>query len=375
MNVKKISLINYRNIENLDFMPSDTINIIYGDNAQGKTNIIEAIWLFTGNGSFKGSRMQEVMKFGSEKTLLKTDFSDNERTQTAQIKLISKENKLEKKLSLNNVDYKSISQLNGQFFAVVFTPILISSMHSAPKNRRSFLDAAISQIKPQYKQYLHTYDKLIMQRNALLKDCHKDLKQQLEVWDIQIARIGTALYLYRKDYIGKLLIFCKKYYIGISSKTEEFNINYISTTFSEEHNINSYTEQAVEIYKNKLAESLSQDIKNGSTQCGIHRDDIDLLINDLSVKKYGSQGQQRSAVITLKLSEAALLKRVTGENPIILLDDVMSELDEKRQEYILNHLSDMQVFITCCDVANIKKLKKGKVIKIENGKLIQEYNI
>lgn len=374
MNLTSLTLNSYRNINQISISPSDFINVIYGDNAQGKTNIIEAIWLFTGNASFRGARYQEMISFNKKKAGIEIRFKDEKREQKASIVLLN-EGSLTKRIRLNNVEVKRFSELTGNFFAVVFSPTHLSLVTDGPKNRRNFLDAAISQIKPQYKEYLSTYEKLLSQRNSLLKSNFSNLEQQLDIWNIQIAKAGTIISIYRNDYIKKLTEICKKYYKGLSSQKEEFDIKYISTIYDNIDEITSYNDAAIDIYYQKLKQNFEVDIKNGFTTSGIQRDDIELLVNKLEVKTYGSQGQQRSSVITLKLGEANLLKKVTGENPVMLLDDVMSELDEKRQDYILNHVADMQVFITCCDKENIKKLKKGKVYKIEGGSVIEKEEI
>lgn len=374
MNLTSLTLNSYRNINQISISPSDFINVIYGDNAQGKTNIIEAIWLFTGNASFRGARYQEMISFNKKKAGIEIRFKDEKREQKASILLLN-EGSLTKRIRLNNVEVKRFSELTGNFFAVVFSPTHLSLVTDGPKNRRNFLDAAISQIKPQYKEYLSTYEKLLSQRNSLLKSNFSNLEQQLDIWNIQIAKAGTIISIYRNDYIKKLTEICKKYYKGLSSQKEEFDIKYISTIYDNIDEITSYNDAAIDIYYQKLKQNFEVDIKNGFTTSGIQRDDIELLVNKLAVKTYGSQGQQRSSVITLKLGEANLLKKVTGENPVMLLDDVMSELDEKRQDYILNHVADMQVFITCCDKENIKKLKKGKVFKIEGGSVIEKEEI
>lgn len=374
MNLTSLTLNSYRNINQISISPSDFINVIYGDNAQGKTNIIEAIWLFTGNASFRGARYQEMISFNKKKAGIEIRFKDEKREQKASILLLN-EGSLTKRIRLNNVEVKRFSELTGNFFAVVFSPTHLSLVTDGPKNRRNFLDAAISQIKPQYKEYLSTYEKLLSQRNSLLKSNFSNLEQQLDIWNIQIAKAGTIISIYRNDYIKKLTEICKKYYKGLSSQKEEFDIKYISTIYDNIDEITSYNDAAIDIYYQKLKQNFEVDIKNGFTTSGIQRDDIELLVNKLEVKTYGSQGQQRSSVITLKLGEANLLKKVTGENPVMLLDDVMSELDEKRQDYILNHVADMQVFITCCDKENIKKLKKGKVFKIEDGSVIEKEEI
>lgn len=366
MKLDKIELKNYRNIKNMEILPCKGINVIYGDNAQGKTNLIEAIWLFSGNNSFRGSKFNDLIMFNENYSSLNIDFSNKQRIQKAKIILSTK-----KKISLNGVELKSISELNGTFYAVVFSPVHLSLIKDGPKNRRRFIDIAVSQIKTQYENYVQRYDKLIEQRNALLKNTHlyKNLEQNIDVWDLQIAKIGTIISIYRNDYINKLEKYAKKIYEELSSNRESFRICYVSTVFKDIKTITEYNDDNVLLYYNNLKENFNTDLKQGYTTTGIHRDDLDIYVDDKSVKMYGSQGQQRSSVIALKLAEAKLLKKVTGENPVMLLDDVMSELDVLRQNYILNHVKDMQVFITCCDILNTLKLNNGCIFNIKNGAL------
>lgn len=368
MKLNELNINDFRNISKMKMCPCDYINIIYGSNAQGKTNIIEAIWLFSGNQSFRGAKQQELIMFEKEAAVLNIKFEDNKRVQEASLIFSNK-----KKIKLNGVELKTFSELNGNFYAVVFSPAHLSLIKEGPKNRRKFIDIAISQIKPQYKNYLNTYDKLLEQRNALLKcsNTYTDLKNDIDIWDIQIAKIGTIISIYRNDYIKKLHKAAIEIYNGISNSKEKFDLKYVSTVYSNIENVSVYEDEQVDIYYNKLKETYMNDVKQGSTSCGIHRDDIDIFIGGHSVKTYGSQGQQRSCVIALKLSEAKILKKVTGENPIMLLDDVMSELDEMRQDYILNHVKNMQVFITCCDVSNTVRLDNGRIFKIDKGEITE----
>ncbi len=371
MKLNEIELINYRNISHMDVKPCPGINVIYGDNAQGKTNLIEAIWLFTGNSSFRGAKTGELIRFDQTDTRLSVSFSDREREQKASIQLNGAS---KKKILLNGMVCKTAADLNGSFYSVVFSPAHLSFIKDGPKNRRKFIDIAISQIKPQYKNYLCQYEKLVDQRNALLKNAsqYRDLEQNMEIWDRQMAKTGTIISIYRGDYVKKLQIIAKTVYEGLSAQRETFEIGYLSTVFENLPEVTAYEDRWVELYYQKLRESFPTDLRQGFTSVGIHRDDLEVFIDGKSARTYGSQGQQRSSVITLKLAEASLLKKVTGEDPVMLLDDVMSELDESRQDYILNHLKNMQVFITCCDVSNAARLQSGKIFRIEAGSLAEE---
>ena len=189
----------------------------------------------------------------------------------------------------------------------------------------------------------------------------------LEIWDVQLAKLGTILSIFRKDYLEKLKAVGQKIYSGFSGGKEQIGMEYRSTIYPNSKELKIYSDELIDEYRNMLEESREDDIRLKSTTKGIHRDDFEIEIDGLSAKQFGSQGQQRSCAITLKLSEAALLKNITGEDPVVLLDDVMSELDQQRQHYILNKVKDFQVFITCCDLINTLQLEEGKIFYVEDG--------
>lgn len=348
------------------FEADPRINVIFGNNAQGKTNLMEALWLFTGNRSFRGAKEAEMISFGKESTRLTVTFDCDGREQTAQLMLGER-----KKHHLNQVPVKSTSEFAGRYYAVVFSPSDLSFVKDGPEKRRKFLDIAISQLKPVYQKYLNQYNRVLIQRNALLKDLNyrPSLEPTVELWDLQLAKLGTILTSFRMDYLKKLNGFSGRIYEGISSGAEQVAFFYRSTVFPEEFGGGGYTDENIGEYVKVLAAGREEDKKFGSTSAGIHRDDIEILINGKSARLYGSQGQQRSCVLALKLAESELLRHVTGESPVMLLDDVMSELDADRQDYILNHLENQQVFITCCDLSNTLRLKSGSIFKVEHGEI------
>ena len=366
MEVLSLATERFRNLSDAEIVFGPRINVLFGDNAQGKTNLIEAIWLFSGAKSFRGSKDNEMIAFDAETTSLTLRFRNHQREQTAKIQFGGKE---KKKVWLNKVPMESQRKLAGSFYAVVFAPAHLSIISEGPKNRRKFLDSAISQINPQYADYLIRYEKVLQQRNCLLKDCYKNLslRDTIELWDNQLAKIGSILTIYRKDYVSKLNDAAEKIYQGLSQNKEKIAVSYSSTVFGEEEKISVYEDSVIEKYFRALSEHLEEDIRTGMTSVGVQRDDIEVMIDGYSAKTYGSQGQKRSCALTLKLAEASLLHSITGENPVILLDDVMSELDAHRQDYILNHVKNDQVFITCCDISNALRLKQGQVFYLENG--------
>lgn len=358
----------FRNLRDIKLSAHPKMNILYGGNAQGKTNILEAIWLFTGQKSFQNARDVQMIQNGENYSNLKLDFQDSRRGQNIKLRLEEKK----RTVLLNDVKLKSSSELSQNFSAVIFSPVHLEIASDGPAVRRRFLDDAISQINIKYADYLSQYEKVLDQRNSLLKDLKRYpyLEGTLDIWDMQLAKLGTIITIYRNDYISRLKKYASEIYEGFSK--EEFKIEYSSTVFENAENIKKYTDSNINDYYNNLASSREKDTVLKYTSAGVHRDDLELSINQLAVRNYGSQGQKRSVVLTLKLSEARILKDVTGENPIILFDDVLSELDESRQEYLLNRLGEFQVFITCCDPANTTRHKNGKVFHIKNGDIIEQ---
>ncbi len=353
MKVNKIKIQNFRNISDIYLEFDDEINVICGENAQGKTNIIEALWLFSGAKSFRGTKDNEYIKFGEKKAKIYTEFNMLGVENNAQIVFEDK-----KTAFLNEKKLSNTSSLAGKFNAVVFSPSDLTLVTDGPDKRRRFLDTAIGQLYPNYIEILRNYTRAVMQRNKIIKDYRYDktLSVMLDVFETEIVDMGNKITEYRKRYINILNKYVSKIYSGISSGKENVEIFYVSK--------NKILDN--EILKN----SRQNDMFTATTSVGPHRDDIVFKINEISARNFGSQGQKRSVALSLKLAGAEVIKEISGEYPICLLDDVMSELDEGRQNYILNHIRNWQSFITCCDTSNIKNLKAGKVINIRNGGVI-----
>lgn len=363
MNVNYLQVKNFRNIEKCEIEPCDSVNIIYGQNAQGKTNLLESIWLFTGCRSFRGSKDSELINFNSAKAVLDMDFTAFDREHQAHLEICEG-----KKFTLNGIK-KTSGQIMGNFLSVVFSPVHLSLVKEGPYERRRFLDIAISQLKPKYAVTLSNYNKAVAQRNILLKDIafHSELYDTLDIWEDRIAFFASEIVRQRLGYINKLSLYSQEIYDGLSSGREELSISYLQQTVI----AGDSKQELYENTKNQLYLSRKNDLTTGFTSVGPHRDDLDIKIDGLSARNYGSQGQQRSAALSLKLGEAAVIKSFSSEQPVALLDDVMSELDETRQNYILNHIKDWQVFITCCDPSTVKNLKSGKKIELRGGKIIK----
>ena len=346
MLVKKIEFTNFRNLENTALCPKDGINVIFGNNAQGKTNIIECLWLFTGGRSFRGSKDSELIAFDSDHAEIRLEFNSEGRDQCIELNIRNGK----RSATLNDVPKKYISQIIGSFTAVVFSPDHLTLIKNGPEERRAFIDGALCQIKPAYAVQLSRYKKILGERNALLKDIprHRELEDTLDIWNEKLAAEGAAVARTRALYTEGLKKHAALFYDGISEGRESLEIEY-KISFRAENTMSS-SEMSQMMLEN-LRKRQSDDIYLGYTTTGPHRDDLSVKINGKEARSFGSQGQQRSAVLSLKLAEAALLAEKKGEAPVILLDDVLSELDPSRQDYLLSRLEGMQVFITCCELS------------------------
>ena len=363
MRVNKLEVNGFRNIKKAELIPCGGINIIYGENAQGKTNFIEALWLFTGEKSFRNSKDTEMINFKTKKADLSLKFFAEGREKEAEISIEDK-----KRVILNKIPLQSASKMNGKFCAVVFAPSHLSLIKGGPHERRHFIDMAICQLKPQYNALLREYGHTVIQRNTLLKDIqyHSELLDTLEIWEEKIANYGSKIIAERNDYIDRLQVVAEDIYSGFSQGKESLKIKYIQSS-----NITATAQSDIcEQLKEAIKSSRKNDMQYAVTSVGPHRDDIDIEINGCSARTFGSQGQQRSVVLSLKLGEATILKNFMGEIPVMLFDDVMSELDLNRQDYILNHIKGWQVFITCCEPSPILKMSDGRTFHIENGEIV-----
>ena len=363
MTVNSVKIKNFRNIADLSFTADNGVNVIYGENAQGKTNILESIWLFTGCKSFRGAKDNELIKFGEDFAKINLDFCDNSREKKSEITITDKK----KNASLNGVSLRSTAELIGSFYAVIFSTVHLSLIKDGPSARRKFLDTALCQLKPSYAEHLAGYKRALVQRNALLKDLHlnSELYDMLDTWDDQLARYSALVIKERLQYVDLLSDYSKSIYSGISENKESFSVFY-SKNICKDISVKDIYLSEIENLKN----SRKEDILSKTSTVGPHRDDLEILINNVSARSFGSQGQQRSCALALKLGESEIIKKVTGETPVALLDDVMSELDEKRQDYVLNHINDRQVFLTCCDPSQVLRLCGGKSFLIKGGEII-----
>ncbi len=360
MIITSLCLENWRNIEKCLINPHSEVNVIYGDNAQGKTNLIEAIWTGSGFSSFRGGKESEFLRFGKDSAHMQILFFSEERNQKIDY-LIKKETK---KIFLNDVNMKSPSSLSEAFKCVVFSPENLSLLSGSPQCRRKFLDTALSGLKPSYHKLINSYKRAVEQRNALLKEISRKSRIEylwdcLDMFENHIANMGSKISSQRNALVEKLLPFSTEFFEGLSGSREILSIKYTGEIYAGEN--------GKQLLKKELEESRNEDIRLLSTCKGPHRHDLELLINGISARDFGSQGQKRSAALALKLAEASVIAEYTGEQPIILLDDVLSELDFSRQDYIINRLEGRQVFITCCDPTPVMKMTGGKAFYTSGG--------
>lgn len=374
MFVERLATQNFRNLTDCEIFPCEGVNVIYGDNAQGKTNLLEGLWLFTGGHSFRGAKDSELPRLDREKgcnmqsAALALDFFSEERPQKAVLNIDGGR----RSSVINGVKKKNGAALVGKVRAVIFSPEHLLLVKEGPQRRRSFIDGALCQIKPGFAGGLSIYNRALQQRNALLKDMarYPELRDTLEIWDMRLAKLGVTVMAERMQYVNRLIPRVKEIYSGISKGREEIEIKY-SPSVKLDFEKFSHS-GAEEIFLAELKRTLHSDMRSGFTSAGPHRDDMDIEINGLSARAYGSQGQQRSAVLALKLAEAETLAGISGEAPIVLLDDVMSELDQSRQDYLLNHLHGRQVFITCCSPETVSLQETGKRFRVDGGVITAE---
>lgn len=369
MKITNIKIDGFKNI-NIDMKVTPTVNILVGENANGKTNIIEALWLATGCRSFRNLKDKDIVDFTKETATVEITYTTRERENKIKF-IVDKNNPRDKKVYLNGVKKKSLSQLFGNLKCIVFTPEDLELSKGAPENRRTFLDICVSQLKPVYIMHLNKYNDILSQRNMLLKDIQmgKGDVSLLDIYDEQLAFHGTNISVMRDEYTNILRECAKRVFSDMSRGHEYLTLLYHSTVFEDLRRPDN--ELLKKQYEEKLFSSRNDDIQAGFTTTGIHRDDIILFVNDMNLREYGSQGQQRSVALSLKIAQAEILRRLTGEAPVILLDDALSEIDKRRQIYIMNEIDDMQVILTCCDPIVALEARIGNLYAIQRGEIVE----
>ena len=366
MRVNKLSLRGFRNYEDLqaEFVPG--VNLILGDNAQGKTNLLEAIcYLSTGHG-FRTRKEAELIQFGADFADLEAEVYSQEREQIMRAVLFA--GRKPRQLYLSGVKQKTFASMQGLLTTVLFCPEDLLVLKTGASARRKFLDNALCQLRPGYEKALTEYNRLLEHKSRILKDYREfpSLADTLPDFNLRMAQYGAVIIGYRANFLEKLDRCTAKYHLEFSGGKESLRLSYktVSTVLDPKCGRVELEQKILEHQESHLRAEL----ESGQCLTGPHKDDFDVLLDDISLKSFGSQGQTRTAAISLKLAEREIFKEDTGEEPVLLLDDVLSELDAKRQDFVLNQIKTGQVFITCCETDRLTEL--GQVILIEGGKKV-----
>lgn len=355
MIIKSIQLSNFRNYEKLDINFDSGTNILYGDNAQGKTNILEAAYLSGTTKSHKGSKDKEMIRFGSDEAHIRTVVSKNEKEYRIDMHLRQHGSK---GVAINQIPIKKASELFGILNIVFFSPEDLNIIKNGPAERRRFIDFELCQLDRIYLSNLGKYNKTLVQRNKLLKDIayRPELLDTLQIWDMQLLEYGKLVIKKRREFVEKLNDIIGDIHSSISGGREKLILRY-------EPNIDDI------LFEDELLRARNKDLKLCQTTVGPHRDDMLFSIDGVDIRKYGSQGQQRTSALSLKLSEIDLVKQNINNTPVLLLDDVLSELDSNRQNYLLNSITDIQTIITCTGLDEFVKnrFQVDKVFHVVKG--------
>lgn len=358
MYISSVILHNFRNYEREKLEFSPYTNVIYGDNAQGKTNILEAVYIFSHGKSHRTKFDKELINFNKSFAKLSIDFHDAERDYNAVMQLNKNGNKT---IAVNHVRITKLSMLMNYLNAVMFSPEDLELVKGSPGARRRFIDAAISQLYPGYLVSLIDYHRALSQKNSLLKTLKAAGKKSdatLSVWNEQLSEEGAKIMKYRSDFVTLLNGFSKTVQAEISG--EELNISYVPSVKGEDKNL----------FLEYLESHQRREIEFASALYGVQRDDLDITINNSEARVYGSQGQQRTAALSMKIAQADYIHHIKGEYPVLLLDDIMSELDINRRMYLSKKIRDKQVLITCTDTDLIESTSQTKLFHIQNGAII-----
>lgn len=360
MIIESIDLQNYRNYQELHMELNEGTNILYGDNAQGKTNILEAIYVCCTSKSHRSVRDRDMIRFGQDEAHLR--LMVRKGNVPYRIDMHLKKNK-PKGIAINGLPIRRASELFGIANVVFFSPEDLNLIKNGPAERRRFIDLELCQLNKLYVHSLVQYNRVLAQRNRLLKELvfHPEYGETLDVWDIQLVKYGKEVMKFREEFIHQLNGMIRDIHHSLSGEREELVLTY------EPHTPEKELEGA-------LKRSRPQDEKQKTTLCGPHRDDISFVVNGIDIRRFGSQGQQRTAALSLKLSELKLVELLTRDKPILLLDDVLSELDGNRQNHLLNAISRIQTVITCTGLDDFvnNRFKIDKIFKVIDGTVTSE---
>lgn len=367
MFIHHLQLKNFRNYSELQLPFSNQIHIFQGNNAQGKTNILEALYLLALTKSHRTSKEKELVQWGQSFSVIKGNMESRRGRQNLEIQI----SPIGKKAKVNQLEQKKLSDYIGVFNAIMFAPEDLTLVKGSPQFRRKFLDIEIGQVSPSYLYHLTQYQKVVKQRNNLLKDFtvqNKNKLDLLEIWDAQFVQYGAKVIYKRLLFLSKLEKWAKEIHHGITNGKENLSIDYKNTVFSDR--LITKESEIINQFEEKLKNIKKLELSRGMTLIGPHRDDLDFFINGNQVQSYGSQGQQRTTALSVKLAEIELMNQEVGEYPILLLDDVLSELDPIRQTQLIQTIEDkVQTMITTTSTDGIdeKTLKRSTIFTVRNG--------
>jgi len=361
--VESVELSNYRNYDSLNMNFDEHVNIIYGDNAQGKTNILESLYLCSTSKSHRGSKDKEIIRFGQDESHIKLNVKKHNMNYRIDMHL--KKNK-SKGIAVNGIPIKKAIELFGIINIVFFSPEDLNIIKDGPSERRRFIDMELSQLDKIYLNNLVNYNKVLVQRNKLLKDIafapnNTQLLDTLDIWDMQLVKFGSEIIKGRISFIEKINEIIVDIHSKLTGGSEELKVSYVPFV-------------DIDNFERELKASRDRDIKYKLTNIGPHKDDLIFLINGNDVRKYGSQGQQRTAALSLKLSEIELVKIIIKDTPVLLLDDVLSELDSNRQNFLINSIGDIQTIVTCTGLEEFinNRININKLFKVTDGSVSSE---
>ena len=358
MEIKSVQLKNFRNYENESVVFKNGLNILEGKNAQGKTNLLEAVFLCAIGKSPRTNKEKELIKWNENFGKITVEFLKSSGNKKIELYLFSNQNKA---IKINGVPIKKLGELMGELNAIYFSPDELKLVKESPEERRRFMDIDLCQFNKNYFYSLSKYNKILNQRNKLLKSGNiNSIKETISIWNEQLSEQACYIILKRLELIEQLKVFAKQSHFYLTDNLEEMNLSYVGLTDTEKSVLK---EKLLKLYD----ESLEKDLNLGYTTVGPHRDDIKIMVNNIDIRHFGSQGQQRSCALSLKLAELEIFKSNLGEYPVLLLDDVLSELDENRREKLLKIINNFQTILTCTEYnlnlpANVLKISNGKVV-------------
>ena len=359
MFIKKLMLINYRNYKELNIDFGKYVNVFMGDNAQGKTNILEAIYYCGFAKSHRTSRDKELINWNGEGSYLSLSVGKDRLDKKIDINILKNGKKA---IKVNSIKINKIGELFGNFNVVMFSPEDLKIIKDSPGVRRRFIDMELCQLNKKYYYNLVQYNKVLNERNIVLKNRNLS-SEMLDIYDLQLAAYGEYIVKHRIDYLKKLNLYGEEIHKDITLGKEKIEFKYVSSIKNFDNIQNDFYEL--------LKKNRKKDMEKGMSTVGPHRDDFSVFINQVETKSYGSQGQQRTAVLTMKFSSLKIIKEITGEYPVLLLDDVLSELDFNRKKYILSTIGEIQTVITCTGIADLHDYldSNSKIFKVKDGKV------